>query len=41
MNAREEGGNKQTPLIYASMKGHKEIVELLISKGVDANDINQ
>jgi len=31
VNAKDKGD--QTPLHYASMMGHKEIVELLITKG--------
>ena len=33
MNAKEEGGG--TPLLYAAIRGHKEIAELLIAKGAD------
>ena len=35
MNAKNEEG--YTPLSYAAYKGHKEVAELLISKGADVN----
>ena len=35
VNATDEVG--RTPLHYASANGHKEVAELLISKGVDLN----
>jgi ankyrin repeat protein len=40
VNAKDEGG--QTPLHRAALRGHKEIVELLIAKGADVNakDLN-
>ena len=37
VNASELGGNKWTPLIYASRYGYKDIVELLIAKGANLN----
>ena len=40
VNAKDEGG--QTPLHRAALRGHKEIVELLIAKSADVNakDLN-
>ena len=40
VNAKDEGG--QTPLHRAALRGHKEIVELLIANGADRNakDLN-
>ena len=38
VNAKNDGG--YTPLDYAALNGHKEIVELLIAKGADVNAKN-
>ena len=39
LNAKDEWGT--TPLHYAAIEGHKEVVELLIAEGADVNaDVN-
>ena len=35
MNAKDKDGG--TPLLHATLSGHREIVELLIAKGADVN----
>ena len=35
MNAKDKDGG--TPLLHATLRGHREIVELLIAKGADVN----
>ncbi len=37
LNAKDEWGT--TPLHYAAIEGHKEVVELLIVKGADVNEL--
>ena len=34
---RDNGKNKWTPLIYASLNRHKGVAKLLIKKGADVN----
>ena len=37
VNARDEGENKLSPLIYAIKHGRKDVTILLIAKGADIN----
>ena len=39
VNAKDEDGG--TPLLYATLSGHKEVAELLIAKGADVNAKNE